>query len=65
MTFRFGGVGEGETLVRLGVGMSLMLSSPRKVLELVVIFGRGGSIVALGISWLYVVRFVDFIYRPS
>jgi len=65
VTFRFGGVGEGETLVRLGVGMSLMLSSPRKVLELVVIFGRGGSIVALGISWLYVVRFVDFIYRPS
>jgi len=57
--FRFGeGLGEGETLLRFGEGISLMLSSPRKLLVLGVIFGRGGSMNAPGVSWLYVVRFI-------
>jgi hypothetical protein len=61
VVLRFGeGLGEGETLFRFG---ALMLSSPRK---LGVIFGRGGSIDILGVSWLYIVRFIYlFIHRPS
>jgi hypothetical protein len=45
----------GETLLRFGVGI---LSSGRKLVGLSVIFGRGGSTDALGVSWLYVVRFI-------
>ena len=60
------GEGLGETLLRFGMGISLILSSERKVIGSGVIFGRGGSTDALGVSWLYVVRFIYlFIYRPS
>lgn len=51
------GEGLGETLLRFGVGISLILSSRRR-LGLGAIFGRGGSTDALGVSWLYVVRFI-------
>ena len=52
------GEGLGETLLRFVVGISLILSSERKLVGWGVIFGRGGSTDALGVSWLYVVRFI-------
>ena len=52
------GEGLGETLLRFGVDISLILSPERKLVGLGVIFGRGGSTDALGVSWLYVVRFI-------
>ena len=52
------GEGLGETLFRCGVVISLMLSSERKLVGLGGIFGRGGSIDALGVSCLYVVKFI-------